>query len=40
MKKAGEIGVQTISYQEQNEIKEYFTGVKQETEMIDIQMRT
>ena len=36
MKKAGEIGVQSISLLEKNEVVQYFTGVKQESDMLDI----
>lgn len=40
MKHAHELGVAVVSKLEQNELIQYFTGVKSESDMIDIQMRT
>jgi hypothetical protein len=39
MRKTSEIGVQNIRYI-LNEVKDYFTGVKNDSDMIDVHMRT
>ena len=39
MRKTSEIGVQNIRHI-LNEVKDYFTGVKNDSDMIDVHMRT
>jgi hypothetical protein len=40
MKKAGDIGVQTLQFDVKKEIVEYFTTNKSDSDMIDVHMRT